>query len=39
MAYDAIDALLHWLQLYQYPMLVQLPQAQYDSLRAAWILP
>jgi D-alanyl-D-alanine dipeptidase len=39
MPYSTIDYLIHWLQWGDFPMLVQLPQAEYTALKTAWHLP
>ena len=36
---DALTALVRWLDSSRRPMLVQLPAAEYERLRAAWLLP
>jgi D-alanyl-D-alanine dipeptidase len=39
MSSEAMDALLRWIDPARMPLLVQLPQAEYDRLRPRWLLP
>ncbi len=39
MSAEAMDALLRWVNPARRPLLVQLPKAEYDRLRALWRLP
>ena len=39
MAPQNMKSLLHWLDVKKYPLLIQLPEAEYEKLKKSWRLP